>query len=398
MNERLKQILARKKEIRAKLEAKGPLKTEELDQLEKELRELSDEEVQLRHRQQLIDGIKLPPENEMRTKGKPEEKRTKETRHSIFDDVQYRDAFMNYVTQNTPLPKEYRADESTKTTDIGALVPPVTLNKLIEKIEAYGMIIPLVNKTNYRTGMIIPTATVKPVATWVGEGEGSPRQKKTLDTSITFGHFKLRCAVSVSLETEYMAYSAFEAALLGNLTEAMGKAIETAIISGTGTGQPTGILTDDTKGAKLAVAAIGYDTLINAEAALPMEYETGAVWCMTKKTFMQFAGMTDKNGQPIARVNYGIGGRPERVLLGRNVVLTNYLDNYSSTLGADKVFAFLYNFSDYTLNTNFQIGIKTYEDNETDDIIRKSIMVCDGKPVIHDSLVKLTGNAASGGE
>ena len=38
-------------------------------------------------------------------------------------------------------------------------------------------------------------------------------------------------------------------------------------------------------------------------------------------------------------------------------------------------------------------GIKTYEDNETDDIVRKSIMVVDGKPIQYNSLVKLTGTA-----
>ena len=51
----------------------------------------------------------------------------------------------------------------------------------------------------------------------------------------------------------------------------------------------------------------------------------------------------------------------------------------------------IYDFGDYTLNTNFQVGIKTYEDNDTDDIVRKSIMVVDGKPIEYNSLVKLTG-------
>ena len=82
--------------------------------------------------------------------------------------------------------------------------------------------------------------------------------------------------------------------------------------------------------------------------------------------------------------------KPVATLLGRKVVLTNYLDSYSETLATGKIFAFLYNFADYTLNTNFQISIKTYEDNDNDDIVRKSIMVCDGKPIIYDSLVKLT--------
>ena len=213
---------------------------------------------------------------------------------NIYDSEEYRNAFMNYVCRGVPIPKEYRADAVTQTTDIGALVPPVTLNKIIEKIEAYGMILPLVTRTAYKTGMVIPTASVKPVATWVAEGAGSEKQKKALDGTITFGHFKLRCAVAVTLETDQMAYSAFETTLVNNIVEAMAKALETAIISGTGSGQPTGILHDDSKGAKLEVSSLDYQTLVNAEAELPMEYENGAVWCMTKKTFMQFTGMVDK--------------------------------------------------------------------------------------------------------
>ena len=379
MNKRLEEILQRKEEIRSLLSDEGN-KNINFDDIEKELRELDEEEKEIRRRQTIIDGMGTMT---TRTAGQPAKKT------NVFDSEEYRQAFMNYVCRGEKIPQEFRSDEVTATTDIGALVPSVTLNKIIEKLEAYGMILPLVTRTAYKTGLSIPTSNVKPEATWVAEGAGSDKQKKTLSGTITFSHFKLRCAVAVTLETENMAYSAFETTLVNNVVEAMAKALEKAIISGTGVGQPTGILKEDAKGTKIEVSKIDYKTLVNAEAELPMEYESGAVWCMTKKTFMAFIGMTDTNGQPIARVNYGFGGKAERSLLGRTVVLTNYLENFSDTLEAGKTFAFLYNFADYTLNTNFQIGIKTYEDNDTDDIIRKMIMVCDGKPIIYDSLVKL---------
>lgn len=379
MNKRLEEILQRKEEIRSLLNDEGN-KNINFDEIEKELRELDEEEKEIRRRQTIIDGMGTMT---TRTAGQPAKKT------NVFDSEEYRQAFMNYVCRGEKIPQEFRSDEVTATTDIGALVPSVTLNKIIEKLEAYGMILPLVTRTAYKTGLSIPTSNVKPEATWVAEGAGSDKQKKTLSGTITFSHFKLRCAVAVTLETENMAYSAFETTLVNNVVEAMAKALEKAIISGTGVGQPTGILKEDAKGTKIEVSKIDYKTLVNAEAELPMEYESGAVWCMTKKTFMAFIGMTDTNGQPIARVNYGFGGKAERSLLGRTVVLTNYLGNFSDTLEAGKTFAFLYNFADYTLNTNFQIGIKTYEDNDTDDIIRKMIMVCDGKPIIYDSLVKL---------
>lgn len=384
MNKRLEEILQRKEEIRSLLNDEGN-KNINFDEIEKELRELDEEEKEIRRRQTIIDGIGTMT---TRTAGQPAKKT------NVFDSEEYRQAFMNYVCRGEKIPQEFRSDEVTATTDIGALVPSVTLNKIIEKLEAYGMILPLVTRTAYKTGLSIPTSNVKPEATWVAEGAGSDKQKKTLSGTITFSHFKLRCAVAVTLETENMAYSAFETTLVNNVVEAMAKALEKAIISGTGVGQPTGILKEDAKGTKIEVSKIDYKTLVNAEAELPMEYESGAVWCMTKKTFMAFIGMTDTNGQPIARVNYGFGGKVERSLLGRTVVLTNYLENFSDTLEAGKTFAFLYNFADYTLNTNFQVGMKTYEDNDTDDIIRKSIMVCDGKPVIYDSLVKLVKQGA----
>lgn len=384
MNKRLEEILQRKEEIRSLLNDEGN-KNINFDEIEKELRELDEEEKEIRRRQTIIDGIGTMT---TRTAGQPAKKT------NVFDSEEYRQAFMNYVCRGEKIPQEFRSDEVTATTDIGALVPPVTLNKIIEKLEAYGMILPLVTRTAYKTGVTIPVSNVKPEATWVAEGAGSDKQKKTLSGTITFSHFKLRCAVAVTLETENMAYSAFETTLVNNVVEAMAKALEKAIISGTGVGQPTGILKEDAKGTKIEVSKIDYKTLVNAEAELPMEYESGAVWCMTKKTFMAFIGMTDTNGQPIARVNYGFGGKAERSLLGRTVVLTNYLENFSDTLEAGKTFAFLYNFADYTLNTNFQVGMKTYEDNDTDDIIRKTIMVCDGKPIIYDSLVKLVKQGA----
>ena len=387
---RLAEIRKRKAEIRQTLQD-DTQQNINLDALEKELRALNEEEAALERRKDMANNINTGET----TATVIEAPQTPAHRaENLYDSVAYRKAFMNYITRNEAIPAELRSDANTTTEDIGAVVPPVTLNKIVEKIEAYGMILPLVTRTAYKTGMNIPVASVKPVASWVAEGAGSDKQKENLDASITFGHFKLRCAVSVSLEVDNMALSAFETRLVASISEAMAKAIEQAILTGTGKGQPTGILKDTKKGASITVKAIDYKTLVSAEAALPMEYENGAVWVMSKKTFMEFVGMTDTNGQPIARVNYGMGGAPERTLLGRRVVLTNYLPAYASTLKTTDVFAMLYDFSDYTLNTNFEVGMKVYEDNDTDDIVRKSIMVCDGKPILSASLVKLTGSAA----
>lgn len=309
-----------------------------------------------------------------------------------YGSMTYRKAFMQYVCRGTALPKEYRADAVSKTTDVGATIPTTVLNQIVEKLESTGMILVLVTRTAYKGGVAIPVSTVKPTATWVNEGAGSDKQKKniTKDGMITFAYHKLRCAVAVSLEVDTMAISAFETLLINNIVEAMTKALEQAIISGNGTGKPKGILAETPEtGQAIDSDAPSYDDLIAAEAALPQAYENGAVWCMSKKTFMLYFGLTDTNGQPIGRVNYGIAGKPERTLLGRPVVCCDYVTSYDKSVSAGTVFAFLFNFKDYVLNTNYAMGVKKYEDNDTDDQVTKGIMLADGKVVDKNSLVTI---------
>lgn len=309
----------------------------------------------------------------------------------------YRKAFMNYVVNGTSIPSDLKNSAGpTKTSDIGEMIPETILQKIIEKLESTGMILPLITRTSIKGGVTVPISTVKPVATWVSEGSGSDNQKKTTG-SITFSYHKLRCAVSVSFETDLMALPVFESTLIKNITEAMTKALEQSIINGTGVGQPKGILTEDVvEGQNVDIDSTGnidYSTLIDVESALPLEYENGAVWFMTKKTFMQFVGMVDDTKQPIARVNYGINGTPERTLLGRKVILNSYMDSYAKSVKEDTVIAFVFNPSDYVLNTNYSMGIKKYVDDNTDDLVTRAIMVADGKVVVKESLVTVTKKA-----
>lgn len=373
---------------------------EELRKLQKEVDGI---DAELRDIQAMIDELPEETEEERTaavngttpgivvTNADNQEKRKTED----VEELEYRKAFQQFVTRGTPIPTELRADENTLTSDIASAIPTVLVNRIVEKLESTGMILPLVNKTSFAAGINIPTSSVKPVATWVLEGAGSDRQKKTTGV-ITFSKFKLRCEISMSMESGTMAISAFEAAFVKQVVEAMTKALELAIIDGNGTTQPKGILKETPNtGQALEATVLGYDTLVDAEAALPQAYEEGAVWCMTKKTFMGFIGMLDSQKQPVARINYGIGGKPERTLLGRTVVLCgDYMDSFSATLTAGKIFAFLFNFDDYTLNTVYDMGVQRKQDWDTEDLLTKAVMSVDGKVIDKGSLVTLKKKAA----
>lgn len=313
---------------------------------------------------------------------------------SIYDSVEYRKAFMNYVVNGQTIPEKFRNEDAvTKTTDIGSVIAPTVIRRIIEKMESTGMILPLLTRTAYAAGAVVPTSSVKPVATWVAEGGTSDKQKKTTG-QIDFKGYKLRCAISMTLEASAMSLEIFETVFVRSVSEAMTKALEQAAISGTGSTQPKGVLTETVpEGQNVDLAADAdpaYADLVAAEAALPLAYENGAVWNMTKKTFMKFVGMVDANGQPIARVNYGIDGKPERTLLGRRVVLNDYMTSLGAAISADTVVAFLFDWSDYVLNTNYAMRVKSYEDNDTEDQVTKAVMICDGKVIDVNSLVTVT--------
>lgn len=316
--------------------------------------------------------------------------------------VEYRRAFMDYVMRGVKSEKlaQYRENANTKTTDVGVVIPPMLVEKILEKAETYGMILPLVTKTNYPSGVEIPKGSMKPVATWVNEGATSDKQKFGLSDKVTFTHHKLRCEVSISMEVSTMALDVFEKKLVESVARAMVVAKENAIINGTGNGSPKGILTETpAEGQALEVASgkgLSYELLCDAEAAIPQAYETGAKWFMSKKTFMAFAAMTDTAGQPIARVNYGIGGSPERFLLGREVVLTgDYLPNFAKAPSADTTFAFIFAPEDYVLNSIYDMGLSKRQDWETEDIQTKAVTACDGKVIDVNSLVTLTVTKAA---
>lgn len=302
--------------------------------------------------------------------------------------LEYRSAFRNFVATGTPIPAELRQDASTTTSDVASVIPTVIMNRIIEGLTVCGMILAEVTKTNYPAGLVVPTSSVKPVATWVAQGASSDRQKKTTG-SVIFAHYKLRCEISMSAEVNAMAISAFEDAFVANVVDAMTVAIEKGIIAGTGQtgGQPTGILTQtvpDGQTITLADTTMHkptYAELCAAEAALPVEYENTAKWFMTKKQFMAFVGMTDDNGQPIARVDYGIENKPVRRLLGREVIVHPYATEMGSNVAA------MYDFRDYVLNTIFDLGIQRKQDWKTEDYLTKAVMSVDGKPVSAASLV-----------
>jgi HK97 family phage major capsid protein len=378
--DRIKEILARKAEIRSMLESGDKV---DLGKLEEELRDLNQEQKDIETRQRLLDEAGEINEGKGETRrietfnNKPPEERTEVTTESM----EYRKAFKDFVLRNQKADVlETRATSTTG--DIGTVIPQTIINRIIEKMKAYGMIFSRITTTNVKGGVSISTSNLKPTATWTAEGAVSAKQNKTTG-SVTFSYHKLQCRVAVTLEADTVSMDIFESSIVDNIYEAMIIAIENAVISGTGVQQPLGIVGDAKVTNEVLVADADikkYEKWTAIISQIPLSAEGRVAITMTKVDWdKNILGMTDANGQPIARVSYGLDGRPQRRFLGYEVILVeDYLPTHAAAADGD-VFAIICDYKDYVLNSNMQYTYKKYFDEDTDEYIHKTTLIADGK-------------------
>lgn len=314
-------------------------------------------------------------------------------KEDMYNSLEYRTAFMKNVLKGEAIPAKFQNAAQTQTSDVGSVIPTTLVQKIYSKLETAGKFLAMVTKTNIKGGLTIPTSSINLTASWVAE-RGTADSQKATTGSITFAYYKLFCKVATSFETTIVALDIFEAEFVSKVVLAMTKTLEQAIFNGTGATyhQPVGFLTEaPATGQKIEITEgnhFTYADLVATEAALPDEYESGAIWVMPKKTFYnEIIGMKDSAGQPIARVNVGIDGKPEHTILGRRVEFTQYMSAFSTTVAADTIVAAIFDFSYYCINTNYAMTVRKYIDEDTDDEVTKAIMLVDGKTIDKNSLV-----------
>lgn len=399
IEKRLAEINKRTMEIRALLESDTKLDMEQLEKINAELRSMELEDRDLRAQLEMKDKIGKGLVG-LRVVDKFERDGKKmETVANTTSTLEYRQAFMNLVLRNVKSDiLEQRANATTYTTDIGTVIPQPIIDRIYEKMTSHSMIWERIARTNVKGGVSVPTSSLKPVATWVAQGSVADKQKKTT-ASVIFSYHKLQCRVALSLEADTVSLEVFESTIVQNIYEAMIVAIETAVVAGTGSGQPLGITVDTSIPAgqiiSVTAAEVGtFDKWNSIVSNIPLAYEGKVVLTITKKDWDKYiAGMTDAVGQPIARVNLGLTNRPERRVLGYEVVLVDdYLTSFD-TAAADDVFAYFVDYKDYIFNSNLQYMYKKYFDEDTDETIHKATLLADGKLAVPHSVILLKKSA-----
>lgn len=303
-----------------------------------------------------------------------------------LDSLEYRQSFMNYVQTGE---WDYRADDMLISTDVGKIIPNTIMNEFIKEIKVYGQLYNMVRKLNVKGGVEFPIEELVPTVTWINETTVSDTQAvPEIKTSISFGYHIVEARISQSLLSQVVALDYLESEIARLLAEAFTKEFDRIIVSGSGSGQPLGILNDTRVDAAHKIAFTATDMADwtkfrkNLFAKIPLAYRGQGILIMTAGTWeSNIMTLKDSNNRPLYQETYDpTTGNIECRFAGRQVVLVepDILEDYDTATSGEAWGIYLRP-TDYAINSNLQIGFKRWFDDDKNRWVNKGLCIMDGK-------------------
>ena len=332
---RMHEINARKAELRAMLEGNGEVN---LDEIEKELRDLDTEYKGLEKRKATIEGINLGtiPATEIPN---PVTARAADT----FDqDKEYRSAWLKTLQGKALTENEQRAYSTAANSALPA-IPESTANEIIKKMYEVAPILQRCKIFHVPGNFKFAVEGANADAAIHQENASITVAADNLG-SVSLTGYEIVKLVKASRATVNMTIAAFESYIVEIIAEAIARKIENFIFVGTGNNQPGGVAQGG-KGSNGAYTA-GTDmvettavTEANITAVYGMlasGYERNAVWAMSKATFFaDFYALMNKSKNNLiefANGKYYIMGC-EVYFTGSLAAGVSYLGDFSYIVG-----------------------------------------------------------------
>ena len=281
---------------------------------------------------------------------------------------------------------EKRADAFNTLSSSAAVVPTTTLNEVVKQARGVNGLFDEIRLFSVPNNLSVPVGTPGDAASW--HTEGAPVERKDVTTAaVTFTGRELIKILSMSAAVKRMDISAFERYITDELKASIADAIGAAIVSGTGSGQPTGILSGVTWSNKnrIQTAELTADNLLAAIALLPAGYAAGAKFAMSTATlFGQVYPLKDGNERYFF-TDPERGG--VRRLFGFEIVLDDNIPAGTILFG---------NFRYYGVNIPQGVAVEvSRESGFTSGLIDyRALCIADGKPIVPGAFVKVEVQAA----
>lgn len=276
---------------------------------------------------------------------------------------------------------EKRADSFNTLSNSAAVIPTKTLNEVVKQARNTNGLFNEVRLFAVPSNLSVPVGTPTDAAQWHTEGETVERGKVT-STAVTFAGRELIKVLSMSAAVKRMELTAFESYLTAELHNSVADAIGAAIVNGTGSGQPTGILSGITWTAANTITtnAITADNLLAAVALLPAGYAGGAKFAMSTATlFGSVYPLKDGDGRYLF-TDTESGGVHR--LFGFEIVLDDNIPAGTILFG---------NFKYYGVNIPQGVAVEvSRESGFTSGLIDyRALCIADGKPIVPGAFVKV---------
>lgn len=378
---RIKEIEARLAAIKKEIEERGDaMKAEEIDALEKETEELTEERAGLiaaaEKRNGILDNIAKGAGIVSRTF---EQKQDNADPDDPFGTPEYRSAWLKNLRRLPLTDAEKRAYANASGTG-AEVVPTQTANEIISKVKKLAPMLNEVTLLHVKGAVKFAVEGTNNDAAIHKENAAITAAADTL-TTVTLTGYEIIKLVQISDTVMTMSIAAFENWIVDMLAEAIARKVEDFFINGTGSSQPKGIDKANTWGAtnSVTVAKAGSLTAANVQTLIGLlnaGYDRNAKFVMSKKTlFTDFMPLQDTSKNYIVTVqgnSYFVYGYP--------VLLSDYVKEHEAFLG---------DFKKVCANLAEDINVKNAYDIDTNSYKYSGIAIFDCTPAIGEAFVKL---------
>ena len=391
---RLEEIATRKAEIRENIT--DDIDSKDIETFETEISDLEQEERELKQEKEDHEA-ELRAKDEKRKQAKtikgekaekPEEVRdmkdfTMMESEELRSTEEYRKGFLKNLMGKKLDETEERA-LTTGAASAGAAVPTATLDRIIDKLRQTSALFNRISVSYIPGNVNLVVADAKNSANWKTEGSDGTPEDDTVK-SVQLNGYELIKLVEISAAASAMTIDAFEQYIADEIGRQMAIAVENAILTGDGDGEPTGILEGITWTATENLVEhngeITYDDLMDQLALLPTMYHPQSAFVMNRKTlFQQVRKIQTDDGMPIFA--YNPQDQAAMSILGYEVILDDYMPDGEVLLG--EFTKYFMNFSQApSIETSREAGFKSGK------MVYRGLAVADGKPALDEAFVLL---------
>lgn len=379
----LEEVKKKLEEILTKLEGNEDLSEEEITALEKEAEKLEEEKKSLiakaEKRSLTLKKIKRGLGEEVEINENKEERKMNQE-EDVRNSKEYRSAFLKKLQRKELTDEEERA-LTTGTSSVGAVIPTITQNLIIEKVFQNAPLLEEITLLRVDGNVTFAVESTVNDAAIHTEGATITESGDVL-VPVSLGQYEVNKYITISKSVSKMSIDAFETWITKMLGKMIAKAITNLIINGTGSSQPKGVEKANTWGETNSVtvgktASLTEANVLTLVGLLNGAYDENAKWLMSKKTLLtDFRPLQDKSKNDLVvkeNGKYFIEGY--EVMIDERVALHDaYLGDFTMYVGNLG--------EDITVDQDKKLSANSFE-------FLGSAMF-DGKPAIGEAFVKLT--------